>query len=91
MGYSYDSNPHVGPVPGRPDQFILAGFNGHGMPVIWLSGKGTAEMVLGDGKFEGKGMPRLFKTTEGRIERAMKGSEEEGDILGTGNFPATKQ
>lgn len=91
MGYSYDSNPHVGEVPGKPNQFVLAGFNGHGMPVIWLSGKAVAKMVVGGVPFEETGTPRLFKTTQERIDRARNGSEEHGDILGTGNMKATKQ
>ncbi|PWY64965.1 FAD dependent oxidoreductase superfamily [Aspergillus sclerotioniger CBS 115572] len=77
MGYSYDSNPHIGAVPGKNDQFILAGFNGHGMPVIWRSAQELARMVV-------------EKTTQFRIDRAMNGKESDGDILGTGNFPSTK-
>ncbi|THV50261.1 hypothetical protein BGAL_0158g00200 [Botrytis galanthina] len=91
MGYSYDSNPHVGEVPGKPNQFVIAGFNGHGMPVIWLSGKAVAKMISEDVPFEKTGVPRLFKTTQERIDRAKNGSEEQGDILGTGNQKATKQ
>lgn len=91
MGYSYDSNPHIGAVPNRQNQFVLAGFNGHGMPVIWLGAKGLAKMINEDASFEETTMPRLFKTTQTRIERAQDGREEDGDILGTGSFPATKQ
>jgi glycine/D-amino acid oxidase-like deaminating enzyme len=91
MGYSYDSNPHVGAVPGKPGQYILAGFNGHGMPVIWLAAKELANMVVEDVEFEKTGLPRLFKTTQKRIDRARMGREEDGDILGTGKFSATKQ
>lgn len=90
MGYSYDSNPHIGAVPDKPGQFILAGFNGHGMPVIWLAAKELAKMVAQDIPFEQTSLPRLFKTTQHRIDRARDGSEEDGDILGTGSFPATK-
>ena len=91
MGYSYDSNPHVGAVPGKPGQCIWAGFNGHGMPVIWLAAKELANMVVEDVEFEKTGLPRLFKTTQERIDRARMGKEENGDILGTGKFSATKQ
>lgn len=90
MGYSYDSNPHIGQVPTRENQFILAGFNGHGMPVIWLAAKEMAKMVAHGIPFEGTSLPRLFKTSQFRIDRAQKGREEDGDILGTGNFPSTK-
>jgi glycine/D-amino acid oxidase-like deaminating enzyme len=91
MGYSYDSNPHVGEVPERPGQFINAGFNGHGMPVIWLASEGLAKMINNNEPFEKTSMPRLFKTTKARIERAQSGKEEDGDVIGTGSFPATKQ
>jgi glycine/D-amino acid oxidase-like deaminating enzyme len=91
MGYTYDSNPHVGAVPNKPGQFILAGFNGHGMPVIWLSGKELAKMVAQEIAFEQTSLPRLFKTTQQRIDKAKSGSEEDGDILSPGVFAATKQ
>ena len=90
MGYSYDSNPHIGKVPGKEGQFILAGFNGHGMPVIWLAAKELAKMVVTGTSFEDTKMPRLFQTSQYRIDRAQNGNEEEGDILGTGTFPTTK-
>lgn len=80
MGYSWDSNPHVGQVPNRPGQLIISGFNGHGMPVIWLAAKGLAEMVHGGKSFEEVGLPKLLKTTQQRIERAQAGPEG-GDIL----------
>ncbi|KAH8597736.1 FAD dependent oxidoreductase superfamily [Bisporella sp. PMI_857] len=91
MGYSYDSNPHIGAVPGRKEQFILAGFNGHGMPVIWLAAKELALMVAQGGEFETTCLPRLYKTTQKRMEKAREGKEEDGDIIGTGGFSATKQ
>lgn len=91
MGYSYDSNPHIGKVPDREGQFILAGFNGHGMPVIWQAARELAKMVVAGISFEETNMPRLFQTSRFRIDRAQNGKPEEGDILGTGTFPATKQ
>ena len=91
MGYSYDSNPHVGIVPNKPGQYVLAGFNGHGMPAIWLSASGIARMITEDIPFGETSLPRLFQTTQARIDRAQDGREEDGDILGTGKFPATKQ
>lgn len=90
MGYSYDSNPHIGNVPGGKDQYILTGFNGHGMPVIWLSSKELAKMIVQDVPFEETSMPRLFRTSQFRIDRALNGKTEDGDILGSGKFPATK-
>lgn len=86
MGYSYDSNPHIGAVPSKEGQFILGGFNGHGMPVIFLAAKELAKMVAQGISFEETNLPRLFKTTQFRIDRAINGREEDGDILGTGNL-----
>ena len=68
MGYSTDSLPHIGQVPGRPGQFIIAGFTGHGMPQAYLSGKGVASMVLEGIPFAESGIPRLFETTQARVE-----------------------
>lgn len=39
MGHTSDLQPRIGSIPGRPNQYILAGFNGHGMPVIFLAAK----------------------------------------------------
>ncbi|QKX53265.1 uncharacterized protein TRUGW13939_00341 [Talaromyces rugulosus] len=91
MGYSYDSHPHIGSVPNKPGQYINAGFNGHGMPVIWLSAKGLAKMIAHGAPFEKCGIPRLFQTSQLRIDRAQNGTEGKGDILGTASFGATKQ
>ena len=91
MGYSFDSNPHIGAVPSKPGQFIVAGFNGHGMPVIWLGAEGLAKMILADRRaerllFSETGIPRLFQTTQARIDRARRNREEDGDILGKGEI-----
>ncbi|KKA22961.1 hypothetical protein T310_3012 [Rasamsonia emersonii CBS 393.64] len=72
MGYSYDSAPHVGEIPSRPGQYICEGFNGHGMPVIYLSAKGLAQMIREGKKFEEVYLPRLFKTTPERLEAAQR-------------------
>lgn len=81
MGYSSDGFPHIGSVPGLEDQFILAGFTGHGMPQIFLAAEGIAKMVVGDVAFEETGLPRLFKTSQARLDR------QENNILkgGPGN------
>jgi hypothetical protein len=77
MGYSADSLPHIGQVPGKPGQFIMAGFTGHGMPQAWLSGKGIAEMVSKGVPFTQSGIPRIFETTHARLEN------DRNDILET--------
>ncbi|KAL1647330.1 hypothetical protein SLS58_002658 [Diplodia intermedia] len=67
MGYTADMMPHIGEVPSKPGQFLMAGFNGHGMPLIFLSSKGLADMILHAVPFEHTGIPRLFKTTAERL------------------------
>ncbi|KAJ5522770.1 hypothetical protein N7513_013343 [Penicillium frequentans] len=69
MGYSSDGLPHVGRVPGNVNQYILAGFTGHGMPQIFLAAEGIAKMVVNGLSFEDTGLPRLFKTTSTRVEK----------------------
>jgi len=71
MGYSSDGLPHVGQVPGKDHQYILAGFTGHGMPQIFLAAEGIAKMVVNGLSFEDTGLPRLFKTTSTRIENGQ--------------------
>ncbi|KAL2820521.1 phosphoenolpyruvate phosphomutase-domain-containing protein [Aspergillus cavernicola] len=80
MGYAYDSSPHVGEVPGEPGKYICAGYDGHGMPVIFLATKGLADMILNGRSFEDTRLPRVFKTTAERIQRAKNGPEG-GDIF----------
>lgn len=67
MGYTSDLQPHVGPIPGKPNQYIVAGFNGHGMPIIFLAAKGVAEMIRNDKTFEQTGLPRVYRTTKERL------------------------
>jgi glycine/D-amino acid oxidase-like deaminating enzyme len=76
MGYTADFMPHVGQIPNKPGQFIIAGFNGHGMPQILLSSKALAAMVQNDATFEQTELPRLFKTSRERIERQDNPMEE---------------
>lgn len=76
MGYSSDFMPHLGEVPDKPGQFIIAGFNGHGMPEILLSSKGVAAMVRDGASFEQCGLPKIFKTTKERISLKTSPLEE---------------
>ncbi|RSL76194.1 hypothetical protein CEP51_010188 [Fusarium floridanum] len=76
MGYSGDFMPHVGEIPDKPGQFIIAGFTGHGMPQILLSSKGMAAMVRDGAAFENSGLPRIFKTTKARISSKRNLMEE---------------
>lgn len=66
MGYTSDLMPHVGEVPGKQGQLILAGFNGHGMPIIWKTAKGISDILNGKA-FEDTDVPGIFKTTNERL------------------------
>ena len=68
MGYTSDLQPHIGSIPGRPNQYILAGFNGHGMPVIFLAAKGIAEMIKNGKTYEQAGLPKVYRTSEERLQ-----------------------
>lgn len=68
MGYSTDSLPHVGQIPNKPRQLIIAGFNGHGMPQVFLSARAIAQMVISGATYEQTNLPRLFRTTQERLE-----------------------
>lgn len=59
--------PHIGAVPGKENQYICAGFNGHGMPLILLATKGVVKMIQEGCEFEETGIPGAFKTTEERL------------------------
>nr|RBQ85874.1 hypothetical protein FVER53263_03159 [Fusarium verticillioides] len=84
MGYSTDSLPHVGEVPGRHGVFVIAGFHGHGMPVIFLAAEGIAAMTQGL-VYEKTGMPSLFKTSRDRLD------SERNDILAGRGIRSTKE
>jgi hypothetical protein len=68
MGYTSDVLPSVGEVSGRKERYIAAGFDGHGMLVIYLTMKGIAEMVLKEKGLEEVGIPIVYKTTRERLE-----------------------
>ena len=78
MGYSSDFMPHLGEVPDKPGQFIIAGFSGHGMPEILLSSKAIASLVRDGAPLETSGVPRMFKTSKQRI--SAKGSPLEESL-----------
>lgn len=67
MGYFRDRLPRVGPIPGRQGDFIMAGWTGHGMPQIFLSAKGMANMIIDGMLFRETGIPRLFEETLARL------------------------
>ncbi|KAK6833808.1 oxidoreductase OrdL [Apiospora arundinis] len=85
MGYSSDFMPHVGEMPGKPGQMVLAGFSGHGMPLIFRSAKGLVDMLLHGKNFEETGVPGIFRATQERLD-STKNEILEG---GHGNVKTT--
>lgn len=80
MGYSSDFMPYVGDVPDKPGQMVLAGFSGHGMPLILLSAKAIAQMLREGKSFEETGVPSVFKATKERLESTKNDIiEDQGD------------
>ncbi|KAK5059372.1 hypothetical protein LTR69_005960 [Exophiala sideris] len=80
MGYSSDFMPYVGDVPDKPGQMILAGFSGHGMPLILLSAKAMAQMLRHGKSFEETGVPSVFKATKERLGGTKNDiTEDQGD------------
>lgn len=69
MGSTRDSAPHVGLIPGTTNQWLLAGFNGGGMALIFTLTKSIAGMVLHGDAFEETDIPKRFKTTQERISK----------------------
>lgn len=67
MAYSSDYMPYVGDVPEKPGQMVLAGFSGHGMPLILLSAKAVVQMLRHGKSFEESGLPSLFEVTKERL------------------------
>lgn len=71
MGYSSDFMPYIGDVPGKPGQVVLAGFSGHGMPLILLAAKGVAKMIRHGTAFEETGIPSVYKATKERLDSTV--------------------
>ena len=84
MGFSSDYMPYVGEVPGKPGQTVLAGFSGHGMPLILLSAKGISQMLRHGKPFGDTGIPSVFKVTKERLENTRN------EIIGGQNPEAPK-
>lgn len=67
MGSTPDGLPHVGRVPGSMNQWLLAGFNGAGMLMIFTTSQAIAKMAVEGVEYESTGLPRLFKSTLERL------------------------
>ena len=69
QGLTADERPHVGEVPGKEGRhYVLAGFNGGGMAMIFLCAKGIAQMISKEEVYETTALPMMFKTTRERLK-----------------------
>ncbi|KAK7941370.1 FAD dependent oxidoreductase [Apiospora aurea] len=70
MAATKDGMPHVGKVPQRENQWVIAAFNGGGMAQILILGKAIADMVKNGKPLEEMDavVPRLFQTTLKRMQ-----------------------
>ncbi|KIW13150.1 hypothetical protein PV08_08337 [Exophiala spinifera] len=72
MGWSNDSMPFVGRLPGKPGIYVTAGFTGHGMPRILGCSKALVELVQSDGETidmnTKNGIPIPYLLTDARLE-----------------------
>jgi glycine/D-amino acid oxidase-like deaminating enzyme len=60
MGFSNDSHPYVGRVPGEEGKWVIGGFTGHGMPRIFLCAKALVQQLLAGENGERIEWPRWF-------------------------------
>ncbi len=73
IGNTVDGLPYIGRVPDLPGQFVIAGFNGHGMARIFGSAPELARMVTNrELEYEDTNLPRSFKMTKERMEKGSR-------------------
>lgn len=71
IGRSADGVPYIGPLPGKPGQWICAGHNGHGMARIFTSAPGLVKLMKG-GSWADTGLPECFQVTKERLDKLAK-------------------
>ena len=76
LGYTLHMRPHVGPVPGKENEWMLAGFNGGGMTVIFTAAEVVvAKMVVQGINFEERGMLAVVRENERECSEPGKRAE----------------
>ncbi|EIM79984.1 FAD dependent oxidoreductase [Stereum hirsutum FP-91666 SS1] len=71
IGMTPDLMPFIGPVPSLHGQFVIAGFNGHGMARIFDCAPGLVKLMDG-GEWSDTNMPECFQCTNERLEQLSK-------------------
>jgi hypothetical protein len=72
IGHTADGYPSRGQVPGKENRFVLAGYNGGAMPLIFWAAEGIAETIREDVTFEQSGIPKIFKITEELLKKDVE-------------------
>ncbi|KAK6431847.1 hypothetical protein LTR95_011989 [Oleoguttula sp. CCFEE 5521] len=68
QGITPDGLPFVGEVAGQQGkQYVLAGYNGGGMAMIFLCAEGVAEMIVNGRSYEETGLPIMMESTAKRM------------------------
>ena len=68
LGYTDDSLPYVGELPGEPAKYVIAGFHGHGMPRVLLCARALARCIAG-GTNDLADIPAAFRITHDRMTK----------------------
>ncbi|KAI8716783.1 DAO domain-containing protein [Fusarium sp. LHS14.1] len=82
MGFTADNLPMIGNLSSETtgrigsDEWIAAGFNGHGMDKCWLSGQAVAKMALGEGV--PSWLPESFLVSEERLKACTLDAAADG-------------
>ena len=76
VGYSEDSLPYVGEVPGRPRLYVSGGYSGVGNVPGFMCGRDIADTIAGE-----RPEPLFPRTGSGGRERIIELSEREGELF----------
>ncbi|KAK1508009.1 uncharacterized protein CCOS01_16010 [Colletotrichum costaricense] len=78
MGLSKDLLPFIGELPGKPGQYLIGGYHGHGMARVFLSTKAFCDLFLGQAI--DPRVPSPYFDLESRLREPVDMSKV-GDIL----------
>jgi glycine/D-amino acid oxidase-like deaminating enzyme len=77
MGFSDDTHPYVGHSQQEPNKWIIGGFQGQGMPRIWLCAEALAQQLLSGASTWPAWMPKayVYSSDSRNVEYFMQGEE----------------
>ncbi|KAF5228925.1 hypothetical protein FAUST_10724 [Fusarium austroamericanum] len=74
MGFTADEVPFVGNVPGRPGQFVVAGFMGHGMARVFLTIRSLLQLAHSE-EVDSR-VPKMYFDVEKRLKKPTPAWDE---------------